>query len=77
MTKVKLTSEVISKLNNPKNIKIKRGLQKPLGFRSYPPVWQHVKLNEYNGVLTKESALRYLEDKLNMKREDLIEVVEE
>ncbi|MDR2927164.1 MAG: hypothetical protein LBV41_03015 [Cytophagaceae bacterium] len=75
--KARLTSEVIARINHPKNTQIKQGLKKPLCITSYPPVWYMLKANEWNGNLTKEAVLQYLEDTLGMTRDQLLETIDE
>jgi hypothetical protein len=73
--KARLTSEAIGKLNHPKNIHIKGGLMEPLGCTSRSTVWVKLVANEWNGDLTKESVLQYLEDALGMTRDQLLETI--
>lgn len=75
--KARLSSEAIARIKHPKRYIIRKGLQKPLGFTSYSTVWYSLKANEWNGNLTKESVLQYLEHELGMKRSELLEIVDE
>ena len=77
--KVRLTSEAINRINRINKdgkCPIKYGLQVPMG-REYTAVWGAVRSNEWNGALTKEAVLLYLEDKFGMKRSQFLEIVEE
>lgn len=75
--KARLTSEVITKLNHPKNALIKRGMMLPMGITSRSTLWATLGINEWNGNLTKESVLQYLEQELGMTRNNLLEIVDE
>jgi len=75
--KVRLKNEVLNRLNHPKMYRIKNGMQKPMGVTSYTTVWYSLKMNEWNGNLTKESVLVYLSDALGMTRDEMLEIVED
>jgi hypothetical protein len=75
--KARLTSEAITKINHPKNAWIKKGLSEPLGVSAYSTIWCAVKANEWNGDLTKEAVLQYLENELGMTRDQLLETIDE
>ena len=77
--KVRLSNEAITKLRHEheKYREIKLGLGVPLGIKAISSIYVAVKVNEWNGPLTKEAVLLYLEGKLNMKRSDLLEIVDD
>ena len=76
--KVRLTSEAIARIKHPKAYHtIKKGLMVPMGCTAYATVWHAVRANEWNGRLTTEAVLLYLEDKLNMKRDRFLEIVDD
>lgn len=76
--KVRLTDEVINKLKHPNNKGVREGLRRPLGIASKSStLWVTLKCNEWNGDLIKHNVLQYLEENLNMTREELLETVDE
>jgi hypothetical protein len=71
--KARLTNEAIWKIQHPKNKNIKKGLEKVLEI-NHSTVWYTLKINDWNGHLTKEVALRYLEQELRMTRAQMLEI---
>jgi hypothetical protein len=71
--RARLNYETIRKIQHPKNIHVKKGLEKVLEI-TRTVVWYTLKLNDWNGHLTKEVALRYLEQELRMTRAQMLEV---
>ena len=74
--KIRLTSEAMNRINHPKNYHIRAGMTKPM-CSAYSTVWLSLKENKWNGNLTKEAVIQYLEEKLEMTRNQLLEVVDE
>jgi len=74
MIRVRLTTEAIYRIKNPKNQHIKDGLGVPMGRSARATRLYALRANEWNGDLTKEAVIRYLEENLKMTREQLLEV---
>ncbi|MDR3246067.1 MAG: hypothetical protein LBT50_06495 [Prevotellaceae bacterium] len=72
MVKKRLTSEVIEKVTHRKRLSVRRELQLVLGYTE-AGLWFALNKNLWNGILTTETVLSFLEEHLNMSRDIMIE----
>jgi hypothetical protein len=76
MVKKRLTNEVIFRLTHPKTLWIRKGLGQVLGM-TQAGIPYALNNNLWNGTLTTETALSYLEEKMGMSRERMPETERE
>ena len=74
--KIRLTNEIIFKLQHPNYAKVKKGLTEVLNL-DRTSIVRLLKENQVNGHLTKLAVIEYLETELNVARHQLIEIIED
>lgn len=72
MKKRRLTSEAVEKLTHPKNLAVKEMLAVTLGVH-LNTITRKLNTNEWNGDLTKLSAIEVIERELRMPKENVLE----
>ncbi|MDR1553003.1 MAG: hypothetical protein LBS69_06020 [Prevotellaceae bacterium] len=76
MVKKRLTKEAIFKMTHPKRYEARIELSQILGFTSVC-INKKLRQNKWNGTLTTETALLFLEKELEMSRSQILETAED
>jgi hypothetical protein len=73
---MRLNDEAIFKLTHPTKLGARRELARQVGLTE-AGLYYNLRRNFWNGVLTTEVVLSYLEEELNMSRERMLKVEKE
>jgi hypothetical protein len=76
MVKRRLTKEAVFKFTHPDLLDKRKEFVKVMGLTGCG-IWRALRSNKWNGTLTTETSLQFLEEALKMSRKQLLETVED